>query len=50
MKRALAGDPAMDIDTHLAGKSDVLQEALRDSGEFTEAELLSIRRLNDPSA
>jgi GrpB-like predicted nucleotidyltransferase (UPF0157 family) len=50
VKRALADDPAMDIDTYLAGKSAVLQEALRDSGEFTDDELLSIHRLNDPSA
>lgn len=50
VKRALAEDPATDIDSYLAGKSAVLQEALRASGELTEAELLAIHRLNDPSA
>ena len=50
VKRALADDPTTNIDTYLAGKSSVLQEALRDSGAFSDAELLSIHRLNDPSA
>jgi GrpB-like predicted nucleotidyltransferase (UPF0157 family) len=50
VKRALADDPEMDMDTYLAGKSAVLQEVLRASGEFSDAELLAIHRLNDPSA
>jgi GrpB-like predicted nucleotidyltransferase (UPF0157 family) len=50
VKRALADDPEMDLDTYLAGKSAVVQEVLRASGELTDAELLAIRRLNDPSA
>jgi GrpB-like predicted nucleotidyltransferase (UPF0157 family) len=50
VKGALAADPEMDIDTYLAGKSAVLQEALAASGEFTDAELRAIHRLNDPSA
>jgi hypothetical protein len=37
----------MDIDTYIAGKSAVLQEVLEVSGEFSEAELEAIRRLND---
>ena len=47
VKRALADDPEMDIDTYIAGKSAVLQEVLEASGEFTEVELETIRRLND---
>ena len=50
VKLALAADPAMDIDTYLAGKSAVVQEVLRASGEFTDDELRAIHRLNDPSA
>ncbi len=46
VKRALAADPGMDIDTYLAGKSAVLHQVLEASGEFTEAELDAIRRLN----
>lgn len=46
MKRALAADPGMDIDTYLAGKSAVLQQVLEASGELSEAELAAIRRLN----
>ncbi len=49
-KVALAADPAMDLDAYLAGKSAVVQEILRTSGEFTHEELLAIDRLNDPSA
>ncbi len=48
VKRALADDPDMDIDTYLAGKSAVLQQVLEASGEFTDEELATIRRLNDP--
>jgi GrpB-like predicted nucleotidyltransferase (UPF0157 family) len=47
VKLALADDPEMDIDTYIAGKSAVLQEVLEASGEFSEAELEAIRRLND---
>lgn len=47
VKRALAADPDMDIDTYIAGKSAVLQEVLEASGEFSAAELAAIRRLND---
>ena len=46
VKRALAADPGMDIDTYLAGKSAVLQQVLEMSGEMTRAELDAIRRLN----
>lgn len=46
VKRALADDPTMDIDTYLAGKSAVLQQVLEVSGELSEAELAAIRRLN----
>ncbi len=50
VKRALAADPEMDIDTYLAGKSAVLQQVLAASGAFSEDELLEIHRLNDPDA
>ncbi len=50
VKRALAADPAMDIDTYLAGKSALLQRVLEASGEFTGDELRAIRRLNDAHA
>lgn len=50
VKRRLADDPAMDVDAYLAGKSALLQEVLRASGDLTDAELLEIHRLNDPSA
>ena len=46
VKRALAADPGMDIDTYLAGKSAVLQEVLEASGELTRSEMDEIRRLN----
>ncbi|NYE38036.1 GrpB-like predicted nucleotidyltransferase (UPF0157 family) [Nocardioides cavernae] len=49
VKRALAADPGMDIDTYVAGKSAVLQQVLEESGELTAAELVAIRRLNDPA-
>ena len=45
-----AADPAMDIETYLAGKSAVLQRALRASGTFTDDELAAIERLNDATA
>ena len=47
VKRALAADPGMDIDTYIAGKSAVLQEVLEASGELSDDELAEIRRLND---
>jgi GrpB-like predicted nucleotidyltransferase (UPF0157 family) len=47
VKRALADDPEMDIDTYIAGTSAVLQRVLAASGEFSGAELDAIRRLND---
>lgn len=47
VKRALAADPDMDIDTYIAGKSAVLQQVLEASGEFSADELAAIRRLND---
>jgi len=47
VKRALADDPGMDIDTYVAGKSAVLQQVLEASGAFSDAELAAIRRLND---
>ena len=47
VKRALAADPGMDIDTYIAGKSAVLQEVLEASGELSAEELAAIRRLND---
>lgn len=47
VKLALAADPAMDIDSYLAGKSLVLQEVLADS-DLTVDELRQIHRLNDP--
>jgi GrpB-like predicted nucleotidyltransferase (UPF0157 family) len=50
VKLALAADPAMDIDTYLAGKSAVLQQVLEVSGEFTDDELAAIERLNDATA
>ena len=50
VKLALAADPAMDIDTYIAGKSAVLQQVLEVSGEFSDAELAAIERLNDSGA
>jgi GrpB-like predicted nucleotidyltransferase (UPF0157 family) len=47
VKRALAADPDMDIDTYVAGKSAVLQEVLEASGELSAEELAAIRRLNE---
>lgn len=47
VKRALAADAGMDIDTYIAGKSAVLQQVLEASGELTGEELAAIRRLND---
>ena len=39
VKRALAADPEMDIDTYIAGKSEVVQQVLEASGEFSDEEL-----------
>ena len=50
VKVALAADPEMDIDTYLAGKSEVVQQVLAASGEFSDDELAAIRRLNDADA
>ncbi|PKH40508.1 GrpB domain, predicted nucleotidyltransferase, UPF0157 family [Nocardioides alpinus] len=50
VKLALAADPQMDIDTYLAGKSEVVQQVLEVSGEFSDDELRAIRRLNDANA
>ena len=47
VKRGLAADPAMDIDTYIAGKSAVLQQVLDASGEFDDEELTAIRLLNE---
>ncbi|MFD7077280.1 GrpB family protein [Nocardioides sp. NPDC059952] len=48
VKLALAADPAMDIDTYIARKSDVLQKVLAAS-DLTDAERRQILSLNDPS-
>ncbi|NGN95261.1 GrpB family protein [Nocardioides sp. KC13] len=48
VKLALAADPAMDIDTYIARKSDVLQNVLAVS-DLTDAERRQILSLNDPS-
>ena len=50
VKLALAADPAMDIESYIAGKSAVLQQVLEVSGEFTDDELAAIERLNDATA
>lgn len=47
-KIALADNPAMDMDTYLAGKSRVLQKVLAES-DLTEDERFEIWKLNDPS-
>jgi GrpB-like predicted nucleotidyltransferase (UPF0157 family) len=49
VKLALAADPGMDIDTYIAGKSEVLQRVLAVS-DLTDAERAEILRLNDPKA
>ena len=49
VKFALAADPAMDIDSYVAGKSAVLQRVLAEA-DLTEAERTAILRLNDPTA
>lgn len=49
VKLALASDPAMDIETYIAGKSRVLQKVLSES-DLTSEERRQILRLNDPSA
>ncbi|WP_029210610.1 GrpB family protein [Arsenicicoccus bolidensis] len=47
VKRALAAEPDMDIDTYIARKSAVLQKVLAESS-LTADECLQILRLNDP--
>ncbi len=47
VKLALAADPEMDIDTYIAGKSEVVQQVLEVSGEFSADELAAIRLLNE---
>lgn len=49
VKLRLAADPAMDIDTYIAGKSAVLQQVLAES-DLTAEEKLEILLLNDPVA
>jgi GrpB-like predicted nucleotidyltransferase (UPF0157 family) len=49
VKLSLASDPHMDIDAYIARKSAVVQRVLEVSGEFTDDELVAIRRLNDPT-
>jgi GrpB-like predicted nucleotidyltransferase (UPF0157 family) len=46
---ALAADPGTDVDTYVAGKSEVLQRVLAVS-DLTDAERAEILRLNDPTA
>jgi GrpB-like predicted nucleotidyltransferase (UPF0157 family) len=46
VKQALAAGPAMDIDTYIAGKSDVLQKVLAESDLVTADEREQIRLLN----
>lgn len=46
VKGALAADPAMDIDTYIEGKTDVLQVVLAESRLVTPAERRHIARLN----
>ncbi len=47
VKLALAARPGMDIDTYLAGKTEVLQRVLAES-DLTARELREIRDLNAP--
>ncbi|MCT1368016.1 GrpB family protein [Rothia sp. p3-SID1597] len=47
VKMSLAASPDMDIDTYIAGKSEVLQKILAFS-DLTPEERLSIQRLNNP--
>lgn len=49
VKLQLAADPAMDMDTYIARKSEVLQRVLAES-DLTTAELRQIRELNAPGA
>lgn len=49
VKLDLAGDPDMDIDRYIAGKSAVLQDVLAVS-DLTEDERRRIWQLNDPDA
>lgn len=49
VKLRLTADPAMDIETYIAGKSAVLQRVLAES-DLSDDERLRILRLNDPTA
>jgi GrpB-like predicted nucleotidyltransferase (UPF0157 family) len=49
VKLALAADPGMDIDSYIAGKSEVLQRVLAEAA-LTDAERAEILRLNDPTS
>ena len=49
VKLGLAANPRMDIDTYIAGKSEVLQKLLAKS-DITDEERQRILKLNDPSA
>lgn len=49
VKLGLAANPRMDIDTYIAGKSQVLQKVLAES-DITDEERQHILKLNDPSA
>lgn len=49
VKMNLAASPDMDIDTYIAGKSDILQKILA-FADLTPVERAAIRRLNDPDA
>lgn len=46
VKLALAADPAMDIDTYVAGKSAILQQVLALAGDITPDERASILGVN----
>lgn len=46
VKQSLAADPSMDIDTYIAGKSEVLQRVLAASSLLSEAERRQIADLN----
>jgi GrpB-like predicted nucleotidyltransferase (UPF0157 family) len=47
VKLELGANPSIDIDTYIAGKSEVLQMILAES-DLTDAERAQIWRLNDP--
>lgn len=47
VKMTLTASPDMDIDTYIAGKSDVLQKILAFT-DLTPEERATIQRMNDP--